>query len=35
MPTPALLPGIIGMGIAALKKRRDGELAEAEAEAEA
>jgi len=35
VPTPALLPGIIGMGIAALKKRRDGELAEAEAEAEA
>ncbi len=35
VPTPALLPGIIGMGIAALKKRRDGELAEAEADAEA
>ncbi|GAB4160461.1 MAG: hypothetical protein Fur0046_39560 [Cyanobacteria bacterium J069] len=35
VPTPALLPGIIGMGIAALKKRRDGALDEVEAEAEA
>ncbi|GAB4138113.1 MAG: hypothetical protein Fur0046_12590 [Cyanobacteria bacterium J069] len=33
VPTPALLPGIIGMGIAALKKRRDSEMDEAEAEA--
>ncbi|MFQ3618541.1 MAG: PTPA-CTERM sorting domain-containing protein [Cyanobacteriota bacterium] len=35
VPTPALLPGIIGMGIAALKKRREGALDEAEADAEA
>lgn len=35
VPTPALLPGIIGIGIAALKKRRDGALEAAEADAEA
>lgn len=35
VPTPALLPGIIGMGIAAIKKRRDGALEETEADAEA
>lgn len=35
VPTPALLPGIIGMGIAALKKRRESGLEEAEADAEA
>jgi hypothetical protein len=35
VPTPALLPGIIGIGIAALKKRRDGGLEAAEADAEA
>jgi hypothetical protein len=27
VPTPALLPGLIGMGIAAWRKRRDGSLA--------
>ncbi len=35
VPTPALLPGIIGMGLAALKKRREGALDEAEPDAEA
>lgn len=35
VPTPALLPGIISMGIAAIKKRRDGAPEETEADAEA
>ncbi len=28
IPTPALLPGLVGMGVAALRKRRDEEVAE-------
>lgn len=32
VPTPALLPGLLGMGVAALHKRKDEAEAEAEAE---
>ena len=28
VPTPALLPGLVGMGVAALRKKKDGEIAE-------
>ncbi|HEY9700408.1 MAG TPA: PTPA-CTERM sorting domain-containing protein [Trichocoleus sp.] len=33
VPTPALLPGLVGMGIAALHKKRKGEAVEQSAEA--
>lgn len=33
IPTPALLPGLVGMGIAALRKKRKGEAVEQSAEA--
>jgi hypothetical protein len=33
IPTPALLPGLIGMGVAALRKRKGEALAEASEEA--
>lgn len=33
IPTPALLPGLVGMGVAALRKKPKGEAVEQSAEA--